>query len=171
RDRLPFFCSFFFSSRRRHTRFSRDWSSDVCSSDLTGRKRRRTDWSAAAAALPGARRRALSKEPPQPQLARLVQSPPEGEQWLHELKWDGYRLLASVHAGEPCLWSRNGLDWTTRVPEVRDALATLGLGEALLDGELVGGQGRREDFNLLQQVLSGERQGRLRLVLFDLIHL
>src|SRR5690606_40577168 len=80
-------------------------------------------------------------------------------------------FLASVHAGEPCLWSRNGLDWTTRVPEVRDALATLGLGEALLDGELVGGQGRREDFNLLQQVLSGERQGRLRLVLFDLIHL
>src|SRR5690606_5808839 len=114
---------------------------------------------------------AAPTEPPQPQLARLVESPPEGEQWLHELKWDGYRLLASVHAGEPCLWSRNGLDWTARVPEVRDALATLGLGEALLDGELVGGQGRREDFNLLQQVLSGERQGRLRLVLFDLIHL
>src|SRR5690606_13795971 len=43
--------------------------------------------------------------------------------------------------------------------------------EAVLDGELVAGQGRREDFNLLQQVLSGERQGRLRLVLFDLVHL
>lgn len=137
----------------------------------TGRKPRRTDWAAVAAALPGARRRALSKEPPQPQLARLVESPPDGDQWLHELKWDGYRLLASVHAGEPRLWSRNGLDWTTRVPEARDALATLGLGEALLDGELVAGQGRREDFNLLQQVLSGERQGRLRLVLFDLVHL
>src|SRR5690606_39732543 len=109
RDRLPFFCSFFFSSRRRHTRFSRDWSSDVCSSDLTGRKRRRTDWSAAAAALPGARRRALSKEPPQPQLARLVQSPPEGEQWLHEDR-------KSVRVGKECR-SR----WTPRHPQNRAA--------------------------------------------------
>src|SRR5690606_18934393 len=80
-------------------------------------------------------------------------------------------LLAGLRAGEPRLWSRNGLDWTTRVPEVSDALTTLGVNEALLDGELVAGQGRREDFNLLQQVLSGERQGRLRLVLFDLVHL
>ena len=136
----------------------------------TAGRKRSTDWAKLAAALPGARRRALSDAAPEPQLARLFAHPPEGERWLHELKWDGYRLLAGLRAGEPRLWSRNGLDWTSRVPEVDDALATLGLRDALLDGELVAGQGRREDFNLLQQVLSGERQGRLRLVLFDLVH-
>src|SRR5690606_38705015 len=97
--------------------------------------RRRTDWAALAAKLPGARR-------------------------LHELRWDGYRLLAALRDREPRLWSRNGLDWTARVPEVDDALAALGVRDLLVDGELIAGQGRREDFNLLQQVLSGERQGR-----------
>lgn len=134
-------------------------------------RRSRTDWRAAAGKLTGARERALGTDAPAPQLARLVAQPPAGGQWLHELKWDGYRLLASLHAGAPRLWSRNGLDWTDRVPEVRDAVATLGAREALLDGELIAVQGRREDFNALQQVLSGERQGRLRLVLFDLLHL
>ncbi|MDH5832627.1 non-homologous end-joining DNA ligase [Luteimonas kalidii] len=138
----------------------------------TGRTRRtRIDWRAEADKLPDARRLALPEDAPEPQLARLVAQPPEGGQWLHELKWDGYRLLASLHDGVPRLWSRNGLDWTDRVPEARDALAALGPREALMDGELIAVQGRREDFNALQQVLSGERQGRLRLVLFDLLHL
>ncbi|HTL15237.1 MAG TPA: non-homologous end-joining DNA ligase, partial [Thermomonas sp.] len=133
-------------------------------------KAAKTDWAAEAADLPGARRRALAAKPPSPQLAKLVDSAPAGEDWLHELKWDGYRLLATVRDGAVRLWSRNGLDWTDRVPEVRDALAALGLDSALLDGELVAGQGTRADFNLLQQVLSGERQGQLRYVLFDLLH-
>lgn len=129
------------------------------------------DWRAEAAALPGAREKALSVDAPSPQLAKLVAAPPQGEGWLHELKWDGYRLLATIHAGEVRLWSRNGLDWSGRVPEVRDAISTLGLRDALLDGELVAGSGSREDFNQLQAVLSGERQGQLRCVLFDLLHL
>jgi len=131
----------------------------------------RTDWQAVAAALPGARRRAMPGKPPSPQLARLVEVPPPGDDWLHELKWDGYRLLAVIRKGEVTLWSRNALDWTGRVPEVRDALAALGLQDAILDGELVAGRGSREDFNLLQQVLSGERQGQLRCMLFDLLRL
>ena len=128
-----------------------------------------TDWQAGAAALPGARKRAMPAKAPSPQLARLVDAPPEGDGWLHELKWDGYRLLATIRKGEVRLWSRNGLDWTARVPEVRDALAMLGLHDAILDGELVAGRGSREDFNLLQQILSGERQGQLRWMLFDLL--
>lgn len=130
----------------------------------------RIDWHAEAAKLPGARKRAIPAKPPAPQLARLVDAPPSGDGWLHELKWDGYRLLATIRDGEARLWSRNGLDWTERVPEVRDALGLLGLRDALLDGELVAGSGCREDFNLLQQVLSGERQGQLRCMLFDLLH-
>ena len=133
------------------------------------RKRGTHDWQAEALALPGARKRRLPATAPKPQLARLAERPPEGEGWLHELKWDGYRLLAAIHGGKVTLWSRNALDWSERAPEVRDALAALGLHDALFDGELIAGQGRREDFNRLQQVLSGERQGRLRLVLFDLL--
>lgn len=128
------------------------------------------DWAARARALPGARRKALSTQVPAPQLARRVDQPPAGEAWLHELKWDGYRLLATIRKGEVRLWSRNALEWTGRMPELRDALSLLGLRDAVLDGEAVAGQGRRDDFNLLQQVLSGERQGQLRYLLFDLLH-
>jgi bifunctional non-homologous end joining protein LigD len=129
------------------------------------------DWRAEALALPGARKRPLLATPPLPQLAKLVDVPPEGDDWLHELKWDGYRLMCMVRAGKPSLWSRNALDWSERVPEVRDALTTLGLREAVLDGELVAGHGSREDFNLLQRVLSGDVQGALRYVMFDVLHL
>ena len=101
-----------------------------------GKRGKQIDWQAEAIALPGARNGALPVEAPTPQLARLVDAPPPGEEWLHELKWDGYRLLATVHAGTVRLWSRNGLDWSERVPEVRDAIAALHLHEALLDGEL-----------------------------------
>lgn len=133
-------------------------------------RRRKTDWRKAALALEGARlQRGNDETPPAPQLARRVDSAPEGDRWLHELKWDGYRILCRVRKGAVSLWSRNALDWTDRAPEVRDAMAALGLGDAELDGELIAGQGRREDFNLLQQVLSGERQGQLKYVLFDLM--
>lgn len=131
----------------------------------------KVDWRAEALALPGTRKRALAATPPVPQLAKLVDDPPEGDDWLHELKWDGYRLLCVVRAGKPSLWSRSALDWSERVPEVGDAIALLGLQEAVLDGELVAGQGSREDFNGLQQILSGESQGALRYVVFDLLHL
>ncbi|HSD17845.1 MAG TPA: DNA ligase D [Thermomonas sp.] len=133
--------------------------------------RAKIDWRAEALALPGARRRPMATAVPTPQLARLVEEPPEGDGWLHELKWDGYRLMCAVRAGAPGLWSRNARDWSDRVPEVREAVAGLGLRDAVLDGELVAGQGRRADFNLLQQVLSGEVQGALRYVVFDLLHL
>ena len=129
------------------------------------------DWHTEAFALPGARKRALAVTPPVPQLAKLVDDPPDGDDWLHELKWDGYRLMCTIRAGTPSLWSRNALAWSERVPEVRDAVEALGLQEAVLDGELIAGQGSREDFNGLQQILSGEVQGTLRYVVFDLLHL
>jgi len=135
------------------------------------RKGRRKDWAKRAKALEGARTAAAPDGPFEPQLARLGDAPPQGGQWLHELKWDGYRILATVRDGEVRLWSRNALEWTTKIPDIRTAVEALGLKSAALDGELIAGRGSREDFNLLQSTLSGERQGMLSYVLFDLIHL
>ncbi|AEQ96228.1 ATP-dependent DNA ligase [Xanthomonas oryzae pv. oryzicola BLS256] len=92
-----------------------------------------------------------------PQLARPGQFPPDGAQWLHEIKWDGYRILATLTAGKVRLWSRNGLEWTDKTPEIADAIQSLGLRSAQIDGELIAGRGSKEDVNLLQAPLSGER--------------
>ncbi|WP_305805141.1 DNA ligase D [Stenotrophomonas sp. YIM B06876] len=132
---------------------------------------RRTDWARKALALSNARKRPAPQGPFQPQLATLVDTPPSGDQWLHEIKWDGYRILATIAEGQVRLWSRNGLPWTHKIPEIQDALAALGLKSGALDGELIAGRGSRQDFNLLQATLSGERQARLSYALFDLLHI
>jgi bifunctional non-homologous end joining protein LigD len=136
----------------------------------TARPKRRRDWAALAAKLPGARKAKAPSGAFEPQLARLGDAPPEGEQWLHEIKWDGYRILTTMAKGSPQLWSRNALAWTEKLPDIAAALEGLGLASAALDGELIAGQGRKEDFNLLQATLSGERAGKLVLALFDLLH-
>ena len=135
------------------------------------RRRRRVDWTGKALALPGAKAAAEPDGAFVPQLAKLGQAPPAGGHWVHEIKWDGYRILATIAGGDVRLWSRNALEWTERLPEIRAALEGLGLESACLDGELIAGRGRKEDFNLLQATLSGERQGALAYVLFDLLHL
>ncbi len=126
----------------------------------------------AAAALSGARTSAASDAFYKPELARLRDFPPEGDQWLHEVKWDGYRILATVADGEVRLWSRNGLPWNDRLPDIVQAVRSLGLTSARLDGELVAldAQGR-SDFNGLQQTLSGKAQLPLVYMLFDLPYL
>ena len=63
------------------------------------------------------------------------------------------------------------MEWTDKIPEIRDAVAELGLTSAALDGELIAGSGTKEDFNLLRATLSGERQGALAYALFDLLHI
>ncbi|MCC4604851.1 DNA ligase D [Xanthomonas campestris] len=135
------------------------------------RRGRRTSWSKQALALANARTEQMQDAPFAPQLARLGQAPPGGEQWLHEIKWDGYRILATVSDGQVRLWSRNALEWTDKVPEIRDAIQSLGLRSAQLDGELIAGRGTKQDFNLLQATLAGERQMPLALAVFDLLHL
>ena len=134
-------------------------------------KRRKRNWAKLAEKLTGARRAKLKDQAFAPQLAKLGDVPPNGEQWLHEVKWDGYRLVATVVDGRVRLWSRNALEWTDKVPEIRDAIEQLGLKHAALDGELIAGAGTQADFNLLQATLSGEQQGMLTLVLFDLLHI
>ncbi|WP_442485669.1 DNA ligase D [Aeoliella sp. SH292] len=93
-----------------------------------------------------------------PQLATLVTTAPSGDDWFHELKFDGYRLLAACEGDRVTLFTRRGEDWTHRFPTIRDALAKLQLHATLLDGEAVvlDAQGA-SDFQALQNVLrSGE---------------
>jgi bifunctional non-homologous end joining protein LigD len=132
----------------------------------TARKR----WRAMAAKLSNAKKGAVSGEAFELQLAKLVDAPASGEQWGHEIKWDGYRLGVTVAKRKVRLWSRNALEWTGKVPEITAAIESLGLTSAVLDGELIAGAGAKQDFNLLQATLSGEKQGKLTLVLFDLLH-
>lgn len=132
-------------------------------------QRKRIDW---AAKLTGAKPARLAGKPFPLQLAMLTAKPPAGEQWLHELKWDGYRLGVTIVDGEVSLWSRNGLPYAAKVPSIAAALAKLGVKFAALDGELVAGKGTQADFNTLQAALSNEkRKASLALVLFDVLHL
>jgi bifunctional non-homologous end joining protein LigD len=134
-----------------------------------GRRRRRIDWAARAAAVEGARAKPRNWTPPAPQLATLRAAPPAGDDWLHELKWDGYRMLVDIVDGRAKLRSRNGLDWTPDYPDMVKAFEGLGVRDATLDGELVAltPQGN-DDFGLLQKVISGNSNAPLRCMLFDL---
>lgn len=95
-----------------------------------------------------------------PQLATLVKAPPAGDGWLHEPKLDGYRILARVERGRATLLSRNGNDWTSRMPTLAAEIEGLGLDGAVLDGEVCAlDASGRSDFQLLQNTLgtAGER--------------
>src|SRR5581483_1191452 len=87
-------------------------------------------------ALPGAKRGALPKQLA-PQLAKPADHAPVGDDWLHEIKFDGYRILAHVRDGAAILRSRTGLDWSDKFPELARTLAQLPVSSALLDGEVV----------------------------------
>src|SRR5262249_21664313 len=87
------------------------------------------------ASLPGARHASLPAFV-EPQLATLVAAPPDGDQWLHEMKFDGYRVLCRIERGSVRLLSRNGTDWTARLPGVARAAARLGVRAAMVDGEV-----------------------------------
>ncbi|HXL14508.1 MAG TPA: non-homologous end-joining DNA ligase, partial [Methylomirabilota bacterium] len=134
-------------------------------------KKARVKISAAAGALPGARRAALPRWIP-PQLATLVSEAPAGEDWLHEIKYDGYRFLCRVDRGSARLLTRSGLDWTERFETVAAAAAGLSAERAMLDGEIVV---MRPDgvssFQELQNALRGGRDKDIRFFIFDLIHL
>jgi bifunctional non-homologous end joining protein LigD len=81
-------------------------------------------------------RRAVAPEFIAPELATLVDEVPEGARWLHEVKYDGYRIIARKAGDEVALFSRSGLDWTVRFPAIAKALLSLPCDTALLDGEI-----------------------------------
>ena len=107
-----------------------------------------------------------------PQLCSLVAEPPDGNEWVSEIKFDGYRLLATVEDGKVRLLTRNGHDWAERLPAVRQMIGRLPLQAVMLDGELVS---LRDDgvssFPGLQTALKTGRDDKLFFYVFDLLHL
>jgi len=107
-----------------------------------------------------------------PQLATLVKRPPAGDEWWHEIKFDGYRIGCDIRNGSPRLLTRNGKDWTPQFPEIVTGVAGLGLTEALIDGEIAAVlPDGRTSFQALQNGLHRVR-GAATLVyfVFDLLH-
>ena len=106
----------------------------------------------------------------EPQLAQLVKAPPEGPEWIHELKYDGYRIGCRIDGRSIALISRNGKDWTHAFPAVVRAARQLEVKSALLDGEvcMVLPDGRTS-FQALQN--AGSSKGTLVYIVFDLLYL
>lgn len=102
-----------------------------------------------------------------PQLATLASKPPPGS-WLYELKFDGYRILARIISSDVRLFTRNGNDWTAKLPEQAAALAKLGLTDSWLDGELVAlNADGHTDFQALQNAFDKAQSKNLVYYLFD----
>lgn len=126
------------------------------------------DWHAEALALPNAR---VLRDASLIglQLATLAESAPTGDGWLHELKWDGYRLQSLVVGDQVALRSRKGLNWSNDFPSITAALRALGVPQAQFDGEMVAFDARGHvDFGTLQHALKGEVDAPLRYILFDM---
>ncbi|HEX8392126.1 MAG TPA: DNA ligase D [Longimicrobium sp.] len=122
------------------------------------------------AAVPGAKKAAFPAEF-SPALTTLVEDVPAGADWIHEIKYDGYRLVVYVRGGKARMITRNGNDWTSKFPEMAAALGALPVRDAVLDGELVViAPDGRTSFQALQNVLNTGRTGELVFYAFDLMH-
>lgn len=125
---------------------------------------------AASGTLTGARKAKLPAQL-KPQLATLVDSAPGG-QWSYEIKFDGYRIMARIDHGEVQLFTRNGHDWTHKLPQQAQALAELRLESAWLDGEVVvTNEHGVPDFQALQNAFEAGRSGSIMFYLFDMPYL
>jgi bifunctional non-homologous end joining protein LigD len=107
----------------------------------------------------------------EPSLALLKDRPPSGGNWIHEIKFDGYRLQARITGRKIELLTRRGLDWTKRFPTIQRALQHLPAGSALLDGELIVQDDRGlSSFSGLQSDLKSGRYDRMAYFVFDLLY-
>jgi bifunctional non-homologous end joining protein LigD len=107
----------------------------------------------------------------EPQKATLVDTVPSGAGWLHEMKYDGYRCLLALAGGEARIYTRTGLDWTDKFPEIAEAAQGIQCDSALLDGEIVALDDKgNTGFSALQQAISEGGRG-LSLFLFDALEI
>src|SRR3954453_462798 len=107
------------------------------------------------------------------QLATLVDTPPEGDEWLHEIKFDGYRLLGFVSGGASRLLTRNGKDWTSKFPSISAALNELPVKSAVLDMEaVILDEDGKSSFKSLQAALGeGGKRASIVAYVFDLLYI
>jgi len=119
-------------------------------------------------AMPHAKRKKLPKSF-QPQLAIPADDTPSGDQWLHEIKFDGYRILARVEDDVVRLITRRGNDWTDRFPSVRQAIEALNLRDTIFDGEVVVlDTDGTTNFQALQNVMNRGEERDICYYVFDL---
>lgn len=107
------------------------------------------------------------------QLATLVDTAPEGKDWIHEIKFDGYRLLGFISGGAITLHTRNGNDWTEKFPQIVESMKTMAVDEAVIDMEaVVIDDDGKTNFQKLQNILSEDIKPQpIQGYVFDLLHL
>jgi bifunctional non-homologous end joining protein LigD len=133
--------------------------------------RRKPGSSTKAGLGPGLRRGTGFPKFREPQKATLVDSVPAGAAWLHEMKYDGYRCLLALAGGSAKIYTRTGLDWTDKFPEIAEAARSIQAETALLDGEIVALDDKgNTGFSALQQAISEGGRG-LTLFLFDALEI
>ena len=122
------------------------------------------------AKLPGAKAGRLPRRI-EAQLAMLVKEAPVGDAWMHEIKFDGYRMLCRIDDGKAEIFSRNQKSWTKVLPRLAEVAATLPVKQAILDGEVVAMKpDGTTDFQSLQNAFSEGRVGDLLYYAFDLLY-
>ena len=129
-------------------------------------------WHSKAGPKSGRAKKAASRAPPpfqEPQLATLVDDVPTGSSWIHEYKYDGYRLLLAVGDGVATAWTRNGKDWSDKFKPLVKAASRLPAG-CLIDGEAVALDDKgMPSFQLLQSTLKESSRANLAFYAFDLL--
>ena len=119
---------------------------------------------------PSGARKAALPETLQPQLATLVDSPPrDPENWIYEIKFDGYRMLARAEGQRVRLVTRNGNEWTQKLPQLAKALEAMELPDGWYDGEIImPGERAPADFQALQNAFDSARTADIVYYLFDI---
>ena len=106
-----------------------------------------------------------------PTLATLVDSAPTGDDWIHEIKFDGYRMVARIDHGDVHVYSRNGKEWTSALPAIVASLQRLDVDQAWIDGEIaVADDKGLTSFQQLQNALSDPRAKNISYFVFDLLY-
>jgi bifunctional non-homologous end joining protein LigD len=106
------------------------------------------------------------------QLATLTEKPPEGDEWLHEIKFDGYRMICRIDNGKITFTSRNQLDWTDRLSALVKATGRIKAKQAILDGEVVIVQpDGTTDFQSLQNAFREGSSDAMKYIVFDILYL
>src|ERR1700743_1706691 len=107
----------------------------------------------------------------EPALATSIDKVPSGERWLHEIKFDGYRVQLHLATNEIKVYTRRGNDWTKRFKKIADDAWHINAGSAIIDGEVVApAADGTTDFSVLQNELKGQ-SSKIVMVAFDLLYL